>query len=198
MPPSIICGCRRWPSAQAQSEISEPNPYRARNRKFESTSLHRRVSNEQLLAGRLGTGENGLTSDAKDYDEMNRVWREFSRSIRRQGPPTRCSSATATASKSSASLSPGKARPRPVASGSLIHGKPSSLEKPTLALPAVPSLPLDPHNHCTAAAFRPQPTNFLAKQTDWRSKRDLNSRCPATMRQAIAIPAGADSSSSGR
>jgi hypothetical protein len=29
MPPSIICGCRRWPSAQAQSEISEPNPYRA-------------------------------------------------------------------------------------------------------------------------------------------------------------------------
>jgi hypothetical protein len=26
MPPSIICGCRRWPSAKAQSEISEPNP----------------------------------------------------------------------------------------------------------------------------------------------------------------------------
>ena len=42
IPPSIICGCRRWPSAQAQSEISEPNPYRARNRKFESTSLQRR------------------------------------------------------------------------------------------------------------------------------------------------------------
>ena len=30
MPPSIICGCRRWRSAQAQSEISEPSPYRAR------------------------------------------------------------------------------------------------------------------------------------------------------------------------
>ena len=44
MPPSIICGCRREPSAQAQSEISEPNPYRARNRKFESISLLRRVN----------------------------------------------------------------------------------------------------------------------------------------------------------
>ena len=32
MSPSIICGCRRWPSAKAQSEISEPNPHRARNR----------------------------------------------------------------------------------------------------------------------------------------------------------------------
>src|ERR1700756_4501984 len=42
-PPSIICGCRRWPSAKAQSEISEPNRYRARNRKFESVSLQRRV-----------------------------------------------------------------------------------------------------------------------------------------------------------
>jgi hypothetical protein len=41
MPPSIICGCRRWPSAKAQSEISEPNRYRARNRKFESVSLQR-------------------------------------------------------------------------------------------------------------------------------------------------------------
>jgi hypothetical protein len=30
MPPSIIYGCRRGPSAQAQDEISEPNPYRAR------------------------------------------------------------------------------------------------------------------------------------------------------------------------
>ena len=39
MPPSIICGCRRWPSARPQSEISEPNPCRAQNRKFESTSL---------------------------------------------------------------------------------------------------------------------------------------------------------------
>src|SRR6516165_6258129 len=29
MSPPIICGCRRWPSAKAQSEISEPNPYRA-------------------------------------------------------------------------------------------------------------------------------------------------------------------------
>ena len=48
MPPSIICGCRWWPSAQAQSEISKPNPYRARNRKFESISLLRRV--------RLSTG----------------------------------------------------------------------------------------------------------------------------------------------
>ena len=44
--PSIICGCRRWPSAKAQSEISEPNPYRARNRKFESISLQERVSNK--------------------------------------------------------------------------------------------------------------------------------------------------------
>jgi hypothetical protein len=43
IPPSIICGCRRWPSAQAQSEISGPNHYRARNRKFESISLQRRV-----------------------------------------------------------------------------------------------------------------------------------------------------------
>jgi len=43
MSPSIICGCRRWPSAKAQSEISEPNPYRARNRKFESISLQRGV-----------------------------------------------------------------------------------------------------------------------------------------------------------
>ena len=43
MPPSIICGCRRWRSAQAQSEISEPSPYRARNRKFESISLQRGV-----------------------------------------------------------------------------------------------------------------------------------------------------------
>jgi hypothetical protein len=25
MPPSIICGCRRWPSVKAESEISEPN-----------------------------------------------------------------------------------------------------------------------------------------------------------------------------
>jgi len=41
--PSIICGCRRWPSAKAQSEISEPNPYRARNRKFESISLQQTV-----------------------------------------------------------------------------------------------------------------------------------------------------------
>jgi len=43
MPPSIICGCRWWPSAQAQSEISKPNPYRARNRKFESISLQQGV-----------------------------------------------------------------------------------------------------------------------------------------------------------
>jgi hypothetical protein len=42
MPPSIICGYRWWPSAQAQSEISKPNPYRARNRKFESISLQQR------------------------------------------------------------------------------------------------------------------------------------------------------------
>jgi hypothetical protein len=33
--------------------------------------------NEQLLAGWLGSGENGLSGDARDYDEMNRVWREF-------------------------------------------------------------------------------------------------------------------------
>ena len=33
-------------SAKAQSEISEPNPYRARNRKFESISLQRRVGCE--------------------------------------------------------------------------------------------------------------------------------------------------------
>ena len=46
IPPSIICGCRRWPSAQAQSEISEPNPYRARKRKFESISLQRSASDE--------------------------------------------------------------------------------------------------------------------------------------------------------
>ena len=38
--PRIICGCRRWTSAKAgQSEVSEPNPYRARNRKFESIPL---------------------------------------------------------------------------------------------------------------------------------------------------------------
>src|SRR6516162_1107163 len=43
MSPSIICGCRRWPSAKAQTEISEPNPYRARNRKFESISLQQTV-----------------------------------------------------------------------------------------------------------------------------------------------------------
>src|SRR6516164_10408964 len=48
MSPSIICGCRRWPSAKAQSEISEPNPYRARNRKFESISLQRRVRDEPM------------------------------------------------------------------------------------------------------------------------------------------------------
>src|SRR6201993_4544545 len=51
MPPSIICGCRRWPSAKAQSEISEPNPYRARNRKFESVSLQRRVRCEPVSRG---------------------------------------------------------------------------------------------------------------------------------------------------
>jgi hypothetical protein len=50
MPPSIICGCRRWPSAQAQSEISVPNPYRAPNRRFESISLQRRVSDEPMSA----------------------------------------------------------------------------------------------------------------------------------------------------
>jgi hypothetical protein len=44
-----FCGCRRrWPSAQAQSEISGPNPYRARNRKFESISLQRRVRDEPM------------------------------------------------------------------------------------------------------------------------------------------------------
>ena len=36
-------GCRRWRSAQAQSEISEPSAYRARNRKFESISLQQTV-----------------------------------------------------------------------------------------------------------------------------------------------------------
>jgi len=41
---SIICGCRRRTSATAgQNEISEPKPYRARNRKFESSSLQQRV-----------------------------------------------------------------------------------------------------------------------------------------------------------
>ena len=44
---SIICGCRRRTSATAgQNEISEPKPYRARNRKFESISLQRRVRYE--------------------------------------------------------------------------------------------------------------------------------------------------------
>src|ERR1700757_4479397 len=53
MPPSIICGCRRWPSAKAQSEISEPNRYRARNRNFESISLQQRVCD--VLDGRLNS-----------------------------------------------------------------------------------------------------------------------------------------------
>ena len=57
VPPSIICGCRRWPSAQAQSEISEPNPYRARNRKFESISLQRRVRCE------LNLGKDGFADE---------------------------------------------------------------------------------------------------------------------------------------
>ena len=43
-----------------------------------------------------------------------------------------------------------------------------------LELPAVPSLPLGSHNRRTAAAFRTQPTNILAKQTDWQSKRDFS------------------------
>ena len=51
-----------------------------------------------------------VLADAADYDEMNRVWREFFRPIRRPAPPAPCSSATATASRSSASLSPDKAR----------------------------------------------------------------------------------------
>ena len=43
----IVCGCRRRTSAKAgQSEISEPKPYRVRNRKFESISLQRGVSGE--------------------------------------------------------------------------------------------------------------------------------------------------------
>ena len=46
-----FCGCRRWPSAQAQSEISEPNPYRARNRKFESNSLPQRFLNGGTASG---------------------------------------------------------------------------------------------------------------------------------------------------
>ena len=53
-----------------------------------------------------------VLADAGDYDEMNRVWREFFRSTRRPAPPAPCSSATAMASRSSASRSPGKARPR--------------------------------------------------------------------------------------
>jgi len=40
----IVCGCRRRTSAKAgQSEISEPKPYRVRNRKFESISLQQTV-----------------------------------------------------------------------------------------------------------------------------------------------------------
>jgi 2-iminobutanoate/2-iminopropanoate deaminase len=53
-----------------------------------------------------------VLADARDYDEMNRVWRESSLSTRRPAPPAPCSSATATASRSSASPSPGKAPPR--------------------------------------------------------------------------------------
>ena len=52
-----------------------------------------------------------VLADAADYDEMNRVWREFFP----VDPPARtapCSSATATASRSSASPSPRKAPPR--------------------------------------------------------------------------------------
>jgi hypothetical protein len=44
MPPSIICGCRRWPSAQAQSANSRNRTLIARgNRKFESIPLQQRV-----------------------------------------------------------------------------------------------------------------------------------------------------------
>jgi hypothetical protein len=50
---SIICGCRRWTSPKAgQSEIPEPKPYRARNRKFESISLQRGVRCELDTLGR--------------------------------------------------------------------------------------------------------------------------------------------------
>jgi hypothetical protein len=51
MSPSIICGCRRWPSAKAQSGTSEPNPYRARNRKFESNSRLRQKSKDSAIFG---------------------------------------------------------------------------------------------------------------------------------------------------
>ena len=51
-----------------------------------------------------------VLADSADYDEMNRVWREFFRPIRRPAPPALCSSATVTASRSSASLSLGKTR----------------------------------------------------------------------------------------
>jgi enamine deaminase RidA (YjgF/YER057c/UK114 family) len=40
-----------------------------------------------------------VLADAGDYDEMNRVWREFFLSTRRPAPPAPCSSATATASE---------------------------------------------------------------------------------------------------
>jgi enamine deaminase RidA (YjgF/YER057c/UK114 family) len=49
-----------------------------------------------------------VLANSRDFDEMNRVWRQFFPT----DPLVSCSAATATASRSSASLSPAKAHPR--------------------------------------------------------------------------------------
>jgi hypothetical protein len=81
MSPSIICGCCRWPSAKAQSEISEPNPYRARNRKFESISLQRRVR------CKLDLGKAG--SPMRLPPHLLKSWRPFGRAERPASGPQR-------------------------------------------------------------------------------------------------------------
>jgi hypothetical protein len=57
-----LVGCRRWKSPKAgQSEISEPKPYCARNRKFESISLQRSVCKPSVPASL--SKKNGVKRD---------------------------------------------------------------------------------------------------------------------------------------
>jgi hypothetical protein len=51
MSPSIICGCRRWPSAKAQSEISEPNLIARGTGSSNPSPSSEESANHQFLSG---------------------------------------------------------------------------------------------------------------------------------------------------
>jgi len=84
MPLSIICGCRWWPSAKAQSEISESNPYRARNRKFESISLQQRVCEPSPSAAGCRLQAERLLLEAIEQNANNAWARSVMMGLRRR------------------------------------------------------------------------------------------------------------------